>query len=286
VTVETAPTRPPLPDRGRPAPSLAAAVVTDNLSRSFGPILAVDRISLAIASGEIVGLLGPNGAGKTTTIKMLTTLLPMSGGSATVGGHDVASDPRAVRTRIGYVPQLVSSDGSLTARENLRLAGRLYHLGRADREESIERNLAFMGLTADADRMVRTYSGGMVRRLELAQALLHRPSVLFLDEPTVGLDPVARSAVWDHILRLRERDGTTIVLTTHYMDEAEELCDRVGVMHHGRLVAMGTPDELKAAIGPGASLEDVFAAWTDDDQAEGGTFRDTRRARRTASRLG
>jgi ABC-2 type transport system ATP-binding protein len=286
MTVDIAAARAPLPNPVPPVTGLATAVATENLSRSFGPILAVDRISLSIAAGEIFGLLGPNGAGKTTTIKMLTTLLPMTSGSATVGGFHVAGHPRSVRTRIGYVPQLVSSDGSLTARENLRLAGRLYHLTRAEREESIARNLAFMGLTADADRMVRTYSGGMVRRLELAQALLHRPAVLFLDEPTVGLDPVARSAVWDHILRLRERDGTTIVLTTHYMDEAEALCDRVGVMHHGRLVALGTPDDLKAAIGPGASLEDVFAAWTDDDQAEGGTFRDTRRARRTASRLG
>jgi ABC-2 type transport system ATP-binding protein len=191
-----------------------------------------------------------------------------------------------VRRRIGYVPQLVSADGSLTGRENLRLSARLYHLPRERRDADIAESLAYMGLADVADRMVRTYSGGMVRRLELAQAMLHRPVVLFLDEPTVGLDPTARSAVWDRVRGLRDRDGMTILLTTHYMDEADELCDRIGIMHAGRLVAVGTPAELKDRVGPRATLEDVFADFTGAGLEIGGTFRDIGRTRRTAKRLG
>ncbi len=272
---------------GPAAPSGAAApVVTTALTRRYGSVTAADALDLSIAPGEIFGLLGPNGAGKTTTIKMLITLLPPTSGTALVAGADIVREPGLVRRRIGYVPQLVSADGSLTGRENLRLSARLYHLDRARRELEIADGLAFMGLADVADRMVRTYSGGMVRRLELAQAMLHRPVVLFLDEPTVGLDPTARAAVWERVRGLRERDGTTILLTTHYMDEADELCDRIAVMHAGRLAAIGTPAELKDHVGPDASLDDVFAALTGTDLEIGGTFRDIGRTRRTAKRLG
>ena len=263
-----------------------ALIRTEGLTRLFGTVRAVDRLDLAVTGGEIFGLLGPNGAGKTTTIKMLITLLQPTSGTAAVAGADIRREPALVRRRIGYVPQLVSADGSLTARENLRLSARLYHLPRESREGAIAESLAFMGLTDVGDRLVRTYSGGMVRRLELAQAMLHSPMVLFLDEPTVGLDPTARANVWDRVARLRDDIGTTILLTTHYMDEADELCDRIGVMHRGRLARVGTPAQLKDEVGPGASLDDVFVALTGTDLEIEGAFRDIGRTRRTANRLG
>ncbi len=262
------------------------AIETRSLTRRFGTLTAVDALSLTVQPGEVFGLLGPNGAGKTTTIKMLITLLPVTSGSATVAGHDIVSDQRLVRRSIGYVPQLLSSDGALTARENLDTSGRLYHIPSGERRERIADALEFMGLADVGDSLVRTFSGGMIRRLEIAQAMLHRPQVLFLDEPTVGLDPVARRAVWEHVRRLRDREGTTILLTTHYMDEASELCDRVGIMHLGHLVALGTPDALAADVGPGATLDDVFTHYTGSDLEEGGSYRDVARTRRTARRLG
>ena len=262
------------------------AIETRELTRRFGTVTAVDALSLAVRPGEVFGLLGPNGAGKTTTIKMLITLLPPTSGSATVSGYDVTGDQRLVRRSIGYVSQLLSSDGALSARENLDISGRLYHIPSAERRERMDDALAFMGLADVADNLVRTYSGGMVRRLEIAQAMLHQPQVLFLDEPTVGLDPTARRAVWEHIRRLRDREGTTILLTTHYMDEAAELCERVGIMHLGKLVALGTPESLAAEVGPGATLDDVFTHYTGGDLDEGGTYRDVARTRRTARRLG
>ncbi len=262
------------------------AIETRELTRRFGTVTAVDALSLAVRPGEVFGLLGPNGAGKTTTIKMLITLLPPTSGSATVSGYDVTADQRLVRRSIGYVSQLLSSDGALSARENLDISGRLYHIPSAERRERMDDALAFMGLADVADNLVRTYSGGMVRRLEIAQAMLHQPQVLFLDEPTVGLDPTARRAVWEHIRRLRDREGTTILLTTHYMDEAAELCERVGIMHLGKLVALGTPESLAAEVGPGATLDDVFTHYTGGDLDEGGTYRDVARTRRTARRLG
>ncbi|HEY7132769.1 MAG TPA: ATP-binding cassette domain-containing protein [Candidatus Limnocylindrales bacterium] len=264
-----------------PSPILASG-----LTRDFGKLRAVDALDLEIRGGEIFGLLGPNGAGKTTTIKMLITLLPPTAGTATVAGADIVREPGVVRRRIGYVPQLVSADGSLTARENLRLSARLYHVPGAGREAAIDESLEFMGLADFGDRMVRTFSGGMVRRLELAQAMLHDPRVLFLDEPTVGLDPIARGTVWERVQLLRERNGTTILLTTHYMDEADVLCDRIAMMHGGRVAAIGTPDELKAGVGEDATLDDVFVALTGADLEIGGTFRDIGRTRRTAQRLG
>ncbi|MGO9178183.1 MAG: ATP-binding cassette domain-containing protein [Candidatus Limnocylindrales bacterium] len=265
---------------------MRAIIETKELRREFGPVTAVDALSLAVMPGEVFGLLGPNGAGKTTTIKMLITLLPPTSGSATVAGHDVVHQQRLVRRSIGYVSQLLSSDGALSARENLDISGRLYHIPTPERSERMDTALAFMGLADVGDNLVRTYSGGMVRRLEIAQAMLHQPQVLFLDEPTVGLDPTARRAVWEHIRRLRDRDGTTILLTTHYMDEAAELCERVGIMHLGKLVALGTPESLAAEIGPGATLDDVFTIYTGGDLDEGGTYRDVARTRRTARRLG
>ena len=263
------------------------AIQTDALRREFGSVVAVEGLSLAVQPGEVFGLLGPNGAGKTTTIKMLITLLPPTSGSATVAGHDVRREQRLVRRSIGYVPQLLSSDGALTARENLEVSARLYHIPASERAGRIDAALRFMGLTDVAGSLVRTFSGGMIRRLEIAQAMLHRPEILFLDEPTVGLDPVARRAVWDHVRRLREQEGTTILLTTHYMEEAAELCERVAIMHLGRLVALGTPAALAAEVGPSATLDDVFTQFTGTElETGGGTFRDVARTRRTARRLG
>ena len=265
---------------------MSAAIETRGLTRRFGALTAVDALSLGVEPGEVFGLLGPNGAGKTTTIKMLITLLPPTAGDATVAGYDVIHEQRLVRRSIGYVPQLLSSDGALSARENLEISARLYHLPAPERRERIADALRFMGLEDVADSLVRTFSGGMIRRLEIAQAMLHRPPVLFLDEPTVGLDPVARRAVWEHVRRLRDLEGTTILLTTHYMDEASELCERIGIMHLGKLAALGTPAELAAQVGTGATLDDVFTHFTGSDLETGGTYRDVARTRRTARRLG
>jgi ABC-2 type transport system ATP-binding protein len=262
-----------------------AAIKTTQLTRRFDRLVAVDRLDLTVRD-EVFGLLGPNGAGKTTTIKMLITILPPTSGQAEVAGYDVVRHAGAVRRTIGYVPQLLSADGALTGRENLELSAGLYHLPRAERASRIGEALRFMEIDEVADRLVRTYSGGMIRRLELAQAMLHGPSVLFLDEPTVGLDPTGRDAVWARIRELRDRDGTTILLTTHHMDEADALCDRVAVMHHGVVAAIGTPAELKAEVGPGATLNDVFRKATGAAIDAGGTYRDVARTRRTARRLG
>ena len=261
-----------------------AAIETEALTARFGDVVAVDALDLTV-DDEIFGLLGPNGAGKTTTIKMLITLLPPTSGTARVAGLDVVREASAVRQRIGYVPQLLSADGGLTGRENLDLSAGLYHLP-GDRRARIAEALRFMDLEPVANRLVRTYSGGMIRRLELAQAMLHEPEVLFLDEPTVGLDPTGRDAVWDRVRELRARRGTTILLTTHHMDEADALCERVAIMHRGRNAAIGTPAELKARVGPGATLDDVFRHATGSAIDAGGTYRDVARTRRTASRLG
>ncbi len=224
-------------------------LVADSLSRRFGQLVAVDRLSLSVTAGEVFGLLGRNGAGKSTLIKMLTTLLPPSAGSAQVGGFDIFRQAAQVRAIIGYVPQALSADGELTGYENLQVFARLYDIPRAMRESRIREALELMGLIDAASKLVGKYSGGMIRRLEIAQSMLHRPKVLFLDEPTVGLDPVAREAVWEHIARLRARFGMTIFLTTHYMDEAAQLCGRFGIMRRGKLVALGSLPELRAASG-------------------------------------
>jgi ABC-2 type transport system ATP-binding protein len=266
---------------------MTAAASCTGLTYAFGDHVAVDGIDLEVAAGETFGLLGPNGAGKTTTIRVLTTLLPVKPGTAAVFGRDVARGKFTVRRLIGYVPQQLSADGSLTGRENIAMFARLFDVPRGERAERVGESLAAMGLTEAGDRMVKTYSGGMVRRLELAQALVNRPRLLVLDEPTIGLDPVARTAVWERVNELRATTGMTVLVTTHYMDEADQHCDRIALMHQGRIRALGTPAALKAELGPDASLEDVFRSHTGDsfDDTSGG-FREVRSVRRTARRLG
>jgi len=257
-----------------------------NLTRRFGEFVAVDNLNLTIASGESFGLLGPNGAGKTTLIKMLTTLLPPSSGEATIAGCSITRAEADVRRIIGYVPQVLSADSTLTGYENLLIFAGLYNVPARERQERIMDALRFMGLEDAAKKLVNTYSGGMIRRLEIAQSILHHPRVLFLDEPTVGLDPIARKAVWEVITGLRRNYGTTILITTHFMEEADHLCPRVAIMHHGRVVALDTTTNLKAAIGPEATLEDVFIHYTGDSLATAEDYRDTARIRRVAKRLG
>ncbi len=261
-------------------------VETEQLTRVFGTLVAVNSVSIAVNAGEVFGLVGPNGAGKTTIIKMLTTLLPPTSGRARVASFDVVKEAGEVRQHIGYVPQMLSADGSLTGYENLLIFAKLYDLPHHEREQRVREALALFGLTEAADKLVRDYSGGMIRRLEIAQSMLHHPRVLFLDEPTIGLDPLARSAVWEHVQTLRDEFGTTILLTTHYMEEADSLCSRVAIMHLGKVAAVGTPTELKASIGSGATLEDVFTHYAGTLLESGGGYRETATARRTARRLG
>ena len=258
-----------------------------DLVKRFGDNIAVDRVSFSVNQGEVFGLLGPNGAGKSTIIKILTTLLPITSGRASVVGYDVTKQAMSVRRRIGYVPQALSADGTLTGYENLMVFAKLYDLPHSMRDVKVRNVLTLMGLEEAADKMVRTYSGGMIRRLEVGQAMLHQPQVLFLDEPTVGLDPVARKTVWDHLGQLRKQTGMTICLTTHYMEEADSLCDRVAILHLGHVMALGSPVELKAASGLiDATLDEVFAYYTGNTLESGGSYRDTARTRRTARRLG
>jgi ABC-2 type transport system ATP-binding protein len=256
------------------------------LTRRFGALTAVDALTLSVNAGEIFGLLGSNGAGKTTTIKMLTTLLPPSSGDASVAGFAITNQAVKVRRSIGYVPQAVSVDGSLTGYENLLIFAKLYDLPQGERETRIREALEFMGLTADSNRLVNEYSGGMIRRLEIAQSTLHRPRVLFLDEPTGGLDPIARNAVWNQLVRLRDNYGTTIFFTTHYMEEAENYCDRIAIMHLGKIAALGTCKELEASIGAGHTLDEVFVHYAGSVLDSGGNYRNVSAERATARRLG
>jgi ABC-2 type transport system ATP-binding protein len=225
------------------------AIEARDLSRTFkGGIEAVRDVDLNIGAGEVFGFLGPNGAGKSTTVRMLCTLLPPTGGSASVAGHDVVSDGDAVRSSIGVALQEIGLDPVQTGRELLELQCGLYGItGGAGRERAAEL-LDLVGLTEAADRRTKTYSGGMKRRLDLASALVHRPRVLFLDEPTTGLDPASRLTVWEEVRRINA-DGTTIFLTTQYLEEADELCERLAIIDHGELVVQGTPETLKAEIG-------------------------------------
>jgi ABC-2 type transport system ATP-binding protein len=230
-------------------PGGGTAIELKGLTKKFGELTAVDHVDLKIERGEIFGLLGPNGAGKTTTISMLVTIRPISGGSATVNGFDVAKQPAKVRSSCGIVFQEPSIDTTLTARENLELHARLYGVPKSIRRKRIEELLALVDLKDREDSIVRTFSGGMKRRLEIARGLLHHPPVIFLDEPTLGLDPQTRQHIWEYIERLRAEMGTTFVLTTHYMEEADRLCDRIGIIDHGKIVALGTPKALKDSLG-------------------------------------
>jgi ABC-2 type transport system ATP-binding protein len=264
---------------------MTAAIATTGLTRRFDSLVAVDQLELTVEAGTFFGLLGSNGAGKSTTIRMLTTLLPPSSGTAVVSGFDIVTRPREVRRHIGYVPQLVSADGALTGRENLTLSAQLYGIAKGEREERVAFALKFMALDDFAGSLVRTYSGGMIRKLEIAQAMLHRPRVLFLDEPTVGLDPRARQAVWERLRELKAQLGLTVLLTTHQMEEADDLCDRIAIMHRGRVVVEGTPAELKAQAGERATMDDVFVKHTGGAVEEGGTYHEAARTRRVARRL-
>jgi ABC-2 type transport system ATP-binding protein len=262
-----------------------AVAVRDVVVR-FGAIEAVAGVSFDAAHGEAFGLLGPNGAGKTTTLRVLTTLLKPTAGSASVAGFDVLREGLQVRASIGYVPQAISVDGALTARENLEFYARVTGVGRRERRERVAEAIETMDLGAMLDRLARELSGGMLRRLEIATALLNRPRVLFLDEPTVGLDPAARRLVWERLHALRAEAGTTIVVTTHQMEEAERHCERLAIMDRGEIVALGAPAELREEHGV-ASLEEVFMAVTGRTIEDGeGRLADVRAQRRVAQRLG
>ena len=242
-----------------------AAIVAEGLVREFKDLRAVDGIDLEVATGEIYGFLGPNGAGKSTTVHMLTTLLPPSSGRATVGGFDVVADGARIRQTIGAALQEAALDPFLTGRDHVRLQASLHGLSRAERRVRGDELLERVGLLEAADRKVRTYSGGMKRRLDLALALLHRPTILFLDEPTTGLDPQSRNALWVEVARLARDEGVTVFLTTQYLEEADVLADRVGIIDFGRIVAEGTPLALKAEIG--RPTVQVTPAEDEDDRA-------------------
>jgi ABC-2 type transport system ATP-binding protein len=266
--------------------SPANAIEVFSLTRRFNSLVAVDQLTFSCASGSTFGLLGPNGAGKSTLVKMLTTLLPPTSGTARVAGFDIVKHPEAVRRKIGYVSQMLSADGDMTGYENLLISAKLYGIPRAERARRIAQAFEFMELSNVSGKRVRQYSGGMIRRLEIAQSMLHRPNVLFLDEPSVGLDPSAKRSVWERIAELRREFGTTILMTTHDMEEADHLCDMVAVMHRGVLAAMDTPAALKARVGPAATLDDVFIHFTGATISEAGDLRDVTRTRITTQRLG
>ncbi|MBM4248593.1 MAG: ABC transporter ATP-binding protein [Euryarchaeota archaeon] len=226
-----------------------AIIETRRLTKTFGRIQAVRGIDLDIEKGEIFGLLGPNGAGKTTTIGMLCTIVRPTSGTALIDGHDVGREPGEVRRSVGIVFQDPTLDTVLTGRENLALHAMLYGVPSGLRRKRMDELLELVDLKDRADDITRTYSGGMRRRLELARGLLHRPAVLFLDEPTLGLDPQTRARTWEYIRRMARNEKTTVVLTTHYMEEAEQVCDRVGIIDHGRIIALDTPERLKQQLG-------------------------------------
>jgi len=229
------------------------AIEVSEITKKFGPIIAVDNVSFDVMEGEIFGFLGPNGAGKTTLIRMLTTLLKPTEGNAMVGCCDVVKYPEKVRREIGVVPQAMTSDLDLTGYENMDIYGRFYGISSKERKERIKHILDMVGLTARAHALVASYSGGMRRRLEIARVIVHQPRILFLDEPTIGLDPQSRHVVWDFLRKLIEGDSITVFLTTHYMEEAEALCNRVAIIDSGKIIAIGSPDELKSQI-PGNDI--------------------------------
>jgi len=242
----------------QPAPVSGAppAIAVENIVKRYGTFEAVKGVTFEVADGEIFGLLGPNGAGKSTLIRMMTTLIPVTSGRALIAGHDVVREPDAVRHIIGVIPQALTSDIDLTVEENLSIYAKLYGVPREQRERNIAHLLEAVDLTKWRDAQTKTLSGGMRRRLEIARGLVHSPRIFFLDEPTTGLDPVSRVAVWEMLDKLRNSMKLTILITTHYMDEADNLCDRIAIIDHGTLVALDTPLGLKSSV-PGTSIVEV-----------------------------
>ncbi len=243
------------------------AIEVERLTKKFGRLVAVNEISFTVHEGEIFGLLGPNGAGKTTLIRMLTTLTPPTSGTARVAGHDITKDPNGVRESIGVIPQALTSDPELTAVENLLIHAKLYGVPAGERTDLIRRLLESVDLEKFSGELVRNFSGGMRRRLEVARGLVHSPKILFLDEPTTGLDPVSRTNVWEMILKLKEQARLTVLLTTHYMDEADKLCERIAIVDHGRLDALDTPTRLKDSV-PGTDVVEAEFAGAPEDWLE------------------
>jgi ABC-2 type transport system ATP-binding protein len=237
-------------------PAAAAAIAVENIVKRYGAFEAVKGVSFSVKDGEIFGLLGPNGAGKSTLIRMMTTLVPITSGRAIVAGHDVAKEPDAVRRVIGVIPQALTSDPDLTVEENLSIYAKLYSVAKVQREKNIQEVLEAVDLAKWRDAQTKTLSGGMRRRLEIARGLVHNPHIFFLDEPTTGLDPVSRIAVWEMLDNLRKTRDLTMLITTHYMEEADKLCDRIAIVDHGKLVALGTPIELKRSV-PGSNVVEV-----------------------------
>ena len=241
-----------------------AAIAVEHIVKRYGDFEAVKDVNFSVAEGEIFGLLGPNGAGKSTLIRMMTTLVPITSGKAIVAGHDVAKEADAVRRLIGVIPQALTSDPDLTVEENLSIYAKLYSVPKVQREKNIDEVLEAVDLIKWRGAQTKTLSGGMRRRLEIARGLVHNPSIFFLDEPTTGLDPVSRIAVWEMLDHLRRTRNLTMLLTTHYMEEADKLCDRIAIVDHGKLVALGTPMELKHSV-PGANVVEIHL---DSDSAE------------------
>jgi ABC-2 type transport system ATP-binding protein len=239
--------------RSEIAPDAPNAIEVDHIVKRYGEFTAVDDVSFTVKEGEIFGLLGPNGAGKSTLIRMMTTLIPITGGAARVAGHDVASNPVAVRRTIGVIPQALTSDLDLTVEENMNIYAKLYDVPAKRRKEAIEELLETVDLTKWRGAQTKTLSGGMRRRLEIARGLVHSPRIFFLDEPTTGLDPVSRVAVWEMLTNIKAKRKLTVLITTHYMDEADRLCNRIAIVDHGKLVALDTPEALKASV-PGSNV--------------------------------
>jgi ABC-2 type transport system ATP-binding protein len=233
--------------------SAVNAIEVNHIVKKYGDFTAVDEVTFTVADGEIFGLLGPNGAGKSTLIRMMTTLIPITAGTAHIAGHDVQKDPEAVRRTIGVIPQALTSDLDLTVEENMSIYAKLYDVPTKKRKAAIEELLELVDLTKWRDAQTKTLSGGMRRRLEIARGLVHSPKIFFLDEPTTGLDPVSRVAVWEMLTNIKSQRQLTILITTHYMDEADRLCDRIAIVDHGKLVALDSPAALKASI-PGSNV--------------------------------
>jgi len=238
------------------SPDAPNAIEVERIVKKYGDFTAVDDVSFQVKEGEIFGLLGPNGAGKSTLIRMMTTLIPITAGTARIAGHDVAKDPDAVRRSIGVIPQALTSDLDLTVQENLNIYAKLYDVPTKRRKEAIEELLETVDLTKWRDAQTKTLSGGMRRRLEIARGLVHSPKIFFLDEPTTGLDPVSRVSVWEMLTNIKSKRKLTVLITTHYMDEADRLCNRIAIVDHGKLVALDSPEALKASV-PGSNVIEV-----------------------------